>query len=92
MPLTLSGHTHAGQIALPLVGRWVNMAALAARYTRGLYRLGKSQLYVNAGLGITGLPVRLGARPEIVVLDVRSAPANHTSCPQRNPPSAPRHA
>jgi uncharacterized protein len=75
VPLTLSGHTHAGQVALPLFGRWVNMARLAARYTRGLYRLGESQLFVNAGLGITGLPVRLGARPEIVVLELYCAPA-----------------
>jgi predicted MPP superfamily phosphohydrolase len=84
--LTLSGHTHAGQVALPLLGRWLNMARLAARYTRGLYRLGNSQLYVNAGLGITGLPVRLGARPEIVVLEMRSARSNHDTRAQREPP------
>jgi predicted MPP superfamily phosphohydrolase len=73
VPLTLSGHTHAGQVALPPLGRWVNMARLAARYTRGLYRSGTSQLYVSAGLGITGLPMRLGAPPEIAVLELRGA-------------------
>ncbi|MBN1606997.1 MAG: metallophosphoesterase [Polyangiaceae bacterium] len=88
VPLTLSGHTHAGQVALPLLGRWVNMARLAARYTRGLYRLGESQLYVNAGLGTTGLPVRLGARPEIVVLELR----HHDPRARRTSSQAPWHA
>jgi uncharacterized protein len=63
--LTLSGHTHAGQLAVPFfVSRW-NLARLVYRFSHGVYRQGEKALYVNAGLGFTGPPVRIGARGEI---------------------------
>jgi predicted MPP superfamily phosphohydrolase len=69
--LTLSGHTHAGQLAVPyLVQRW-NLARLVSPYTYGLYRDGDAALYVNPGLGWTGPPVRFGARAEITLLTLR---------------------
>ena len=64
--LTLSGHTHGGQVALPFFARRFNLARLMTRFTSGLYRSGSSTLYVNHGLGTTGPPVRLGVAPEIL--------------------------
>jgi len=69
--LTLSGHTHAGQLAVPFfVSRW-NLARAVYRFSHGLYRVGASVLYVNAGLGFTGPPVRIGARGEITHFTIR---------------------
>ena len=65
--LTLSGHTHAGQLALPFFEARFNLARLVHRYSLGIYRDGKSLLYVNPGLGTTGPPVRIGARAEITL-------------------------
>jgi uncharacterized protein len=71
VPLTLSGHTHAGQLAVPGRPAW-NFAALAMRYTHGIYREGASALYVNSGLGTTGPPIRVGTRAEIALLTLRA--------------------
>jgi predicted MPP superfamily phosphohydrolase len=73
--LTLSGHTHGGQLGLPFFSRKVNLARLMTRFTSGFYQLGSASLYVNRGLGTTGPPVRLGVSPEIGVLTLRRAPA-----------------
>jgi hypothetical protein len=66
--LTLSGHTHGGQVNL-IPG--VSSALLLGGYTQGLYREGEQSLYVNRGLGVVGLPMRIGAPPEITVITLR---------------------
>jgi hypothetical protein len=66
--LTLSGHYHGGQVKLNMFGLSLSIAHLLTAYTEGLYRLGRSHLYVNRGLGTTGTPVRLNAPPEITLL------------------------
>jgi len=71
--LTLSGHTHGGQIAFPFLSRWVSLARIAHRYNVGLYRIGESWLYVHPGLGTTGPPMRLGVAPAVVILTLRAA-------------------
>ena len=71
--LVLSGHTHGGQIALPFASRRVSFSRLARQAAAGLHIRGASRLYVNAGLGTTGPPVRLGIPPEIAVLVLRRA-------------------
>ena len=68
--LTLSGHTHGGQLGVPGVRRW-SLARFITRWTAGLYRQGRSWLYVNRGAGTTGPPVRLGAPPELAVITLR---------------------
>jgi len=73
--LVLSGHTHGGQVAVPLLARKLNLARLMTRFTNDVYRLGTSTLYVNRGLGTTGPPVRLAVAPEIAVLTLRRAAA-----------------
>jgi predicted MPP superfamily phosphohydrolase len=70
--LVLSGHTHGGQFAFPGFSRRWNLARVVTRFTTGLYRAGKATLYVSRGLGTTGPPIRLGARPEIAVLTLRA--------------------
>jgi hypothetical protein len=72
--LTLSGHTHGGQVAVPGATRRLNLARIITPYTAGFFHQGRSTLHVSRGLGTTGPPVRLGARPEIALLELRRAP------------------
>ncbi len=74
MSLILSGHTHGGQIDLPLIGSPARFATKDLKYARGLFKVGNTQLYVSSGTGVIGLPLRFGVRPEIAVLRLRSAP------------------
>ena len=69
--LVLSGHTHGGQLGVPGLARRLHVAALSRQRGRGLVRSGESTLYVNAGLGTTGPPMRLGIPPEIALFTLR---------------------
>lgn len=69
--LQLSGHTHGGQIALNVMGFPVSLVHLIERYAHGLYKEGKSRLYVNSGVGMVVAPIRLGVPPEITVIKLR---------------------
>jgi hypothetical protein len=72
--LTLSGHTHGGQLAIPWFGgRRRNLAEFITRFDRGLYRWGDSCLYVNCGLGVTGQRIRLFTPREISVFELTPA-------------------
>ncbi len=64
--LTLAGHTHGGQIRLPLIGALVTHSALG--YVRGRYDVAGRTLIVSSGVGTSGLPFRLGVPPEVVVV------------------------
>lgn len=66
--LTLSGHTHGGQIN-PIPG--FSSAHLIGPRTQGLYREGDDFLYVSRGLGVVGLPIRIAAPPEIAILTLK---------------------
>jgi predicted MPP superfamily phosphohydrolase len=69
--LTLSGHTHGGQIGLPWVdGRSINPARIVTPFDRGLFGDNGSYLYVNCGLGVTGQRVRLCTPREVLVVEV----------------------
>ncbi len=68
--LMLAGHTHCGQIAPPLVGPISTMSRYGRRYACGLVREGEKVLVVTAGLGTSGLPLRLGAVPDMWLLDL----------------------
>ncbi len=71
--LMLSGHTHGGQINLPRLGR-ITLGPAGRRYAAGMYRCGKTYLYVNKGVGF-GFRVRYNVRPEVAVFTLRPAPA-----------------
>ncbi len=66
--LTLAGHTHGGQINVEILGQNLNLTEFFTPYTKGLYTLPTSSIYVNSGLGTIGMPVRLGAPPEITLI------------------------
>jgi predicted MPP superfamily phosphohydrolase len=67
--LTLAGHTHGGQLSLDF-RRGLDLGRLVTHYVSGWYEEGGRQLYVNRGIGTTGFPIRLGARPEITVFEL----------------------
>lgn len=69
--LVLSGHTHWGQIAMPFMPERINMSRLTHVYHAGIARRGASTLVVHPGLGTSGPPLRIGAPPEITVLELR---------------------
>lgn len=72
--LTLSGHTHGGQLAIPWFGgRRRNLAEFVTAFDRGLYRRGDAHLYVNCGLGVTGQRIRLFTPREITVAELLPA-------------------
>jgi predicted MPP superfamily phosphohydrolase len=72
LALQLSGHSHGGQIRLPGVGAVVT-PRWARKYVAGLYRVGTLQVYVNRGIGCTGLPIRIACPPEVTELTLEEA-------------------
>lgn len=71
--LILAGHTHGGQLGVPFLSRHLNLARLTGQRSRGLFQKGKTAMYVNAGLGTTGPPMRLAVPPEIALFTLRPA-------------------
>jgi predicted MPP superfamily phosphohydrolase len=69
--LVLAGHTHGGQLGVPFFSQRLNLARLSRQRSRGLVYSGKAAMYVNAGLGTTGPPMRLAVPPEIAVITLR---------------------
>lgn len=67
IPLTLSGHTHAGQ--LKLFG--CPISSLMFNESEGWYHEGNQSLYINTGIGCT-LPVRIGVPAEITLITLRA--------------------
>ena len=62
--LQLSGHTHGGQVRIPILGAPA-LPEYGKKYDSGLYRVNEMWLYTNRGIGVIGPPVRLNCRPEI---------------------------
>jgi predicted MPP superfamily phosphohydrolase len=69
IPLVLSGHTHGGQVVLPLVGA---IAAQKFPIVAGIGRLGTTTMFVSRGIGTVYVPVRLNCPPEVAVLTLQS--------------------
>ncbi len=70
--LMLAGHTHCGQIVLPVIGPIATMSRYGKRYACGVIRENGKTLVVGAGLGTSVLPLRLGAAPDIWLLTLGS--------------------
>lgn len=75
----LSGHTHGGQVRLPLVGSVRGRSKLGERFIDGWNRVADTQIYVNRGIGKVVVPVRVGCPPEIACLRLRQASAARPS-------------
>lgn len=69
--LTLSGHTHWGQFALPNLG-W-SLASPFLKHAMGAHVEDDSLLYISPGTGYWGIPFRLGASPEVTLVTLRVA-------------------
>lgn len=70
--LMLCGHTHGGQIRLPVYGP-LRTATKQKQHVRGLSFFDSTAVYVNSGIGHIGLPLRLNCPPEILCIDLFSA-------------------
>lgn len=72
MDLTLAGHTHGGQVNIEILDQSINpIRAFVTPYVYGRYESGKSRMYVTRGIGTIGLPVRMGAPPEVALIRLR---------------------
>jgi predicted MPP superfamily phosphohydrolase len=70
--VTLAGHTHGGQIAVP--SRGLNVARLSTSYIAGPYEKGGQLLYVSRGIGVGAVPLRFGVPPEVDLVTLRRGP------------------
>lgn len=66
--LTISGHTHGGQVRVEILHQDMNVARFFTRYVDGIYQNGASSIFVSRGIGTIGLPARIGAPPEVALL------------------------
>jgi uncharacterized protein len=69
VPLVLAGHTHGGQVVLPLVGA---LAAQKFPIVWGLGRRKRTTMFVSRGLGTVYVPVRINCPPEVAILTLQS--------------------
>jgi len=70
--LALSGHTHGGQVRLPVLGAPLLPSCYGNKYAQGLVRAPHWPAYVNRGLGTISPHIRLNCRPEVTILTLRS--------------------
>ena len=68
--LMVAGHTHCGQIALPLIGPLETGSDFGRKYLCGLIRNGRKLLVVTAGLGTSHLPLRIGAPADVWLIQI----------------------
>jgi predicted MPP superfamily phosphohydrolase len=66
MTLLLAGHTHCGQVVLPLIGPIAEVSE--PQHRCGMIREGTRTTIVTAGIGVSGVPFRLGAPPDLWLL------------------------
>jgi len=64
--LQISGHSHGGQIRLPIIGA-PYLPKLGQKYPMGRYQVGNMVQYTNRGIGMTDIPIRINCRPEISI-------------------------
>lgn len=71
--LLLCGHTHGGQILLPLIGQAATASRFGLKYSSGLYPVGRGAMYITRGIGAVGIPCRIGCPPEVTILEISGA-------------------
>lgn len=71
--LMLSGHTHGGQVLVPGLGAPFVPSHYGTKYLKGFVKAPVTHVYVSRGLGLVGGPIRLGSRPELTLITLRSA-------------------
>lgn len=66
----VSGHTHGGQVVLPLIGPVATASHFGTKYLYGLNQGPKWPVYTTSGIGTSTIPVRVGTKPEIVLFQL----------------------
>jgi predicted MPP superfamily phosphohydrolase len=70
IPLMLAGHTHCGQVVLPLVGAIATGSQYGTRYLCGLIQERGKTLIVTSGIGTSKVPLRIGAPPDMWLITI----------------------
>jgi predicted MPP superfamily phosphohydrolase len=70
VPLMVAGHTHCGQVSLPFYGAVRTFSRHGKRYECGIYKEGGKTLVITAGLGTSGVPLRIVAVPDMWLLEL----------------------
>jgi hypothetical protein len=70
----LCGHTHGSQVRLPLIAQYARYNIANTRFSAGLYDVNGIPVFITTGVGTSGRPIRIFARPEVVVIHLRAAP------------------
>jgi predicted MPP superfamily phosphohydrolase len=68
--LILAGHTHGGQVCLPIIGCPVIPSSYGQKYAYGHVRENNVDMFITTGIGTSILPVRFNVPPEIAVLKI----------------------
>lgn len=71
--LMISGHTHGGQVNLPLIGAPILPSSYGARYRAGIIHARGRIVFVSRGIGVISPPVRLNCPPEVALLTLHRA-------------------
>jgi len=82
--LTIAGHTHGGQVDLPLLGRLIVPSKYGQRYAAGFVCESRKCLFVSTGIGTSIIPVRFHVPPEVSILEIRESrrrPNPHSGIP-----------
>ena len=74
--LQISGHSHGGQVRLPIINRPITVPRYSTHYPVGQYQVGSMIQYTNRGVGTIAPAVRFNCRPEITVFTLRATATN----------------
>lgn len=66
--LVLVGDTHGGQVNIPILEKLQPLSEYGRKYTKGLFRIEDTYLYVNRGVGTSVFPIRFNCPPEIAII------------------------
>ena len=77
--LSLAGHSHAGQIRVPILATMMYNAHARTKYGKGLFMVNGNPLYVTSGVGMSGIPMRFRNAPEVVMIRFTTT---HPSVPE----------
>ncbi len=70
--LVLTGHTHGGQVNIPVIGKFIQpLSEYGRKYTEGLFKIDSTYLYVNRGIGTSFFPIRFNCPPEITLIELK---------------------
>lgn len=73
--LVLVGHTHGGQVNIPVLGRLIQpLSEYGRKYISGLFKINSTYLYVNRGIGTSLFPFRFNCPPEITLIELKQWP------------------